>query len=277
MISPRAPPRSVRQRPAPPPLIYTLLAEKSQLISPTFLLSLYFFPFLSSFPSLPSLSLLVLLGGRQGPFGPHPSLHVVGGINRKWSISPFFSPFFSSSTFRSLLALLFSFSFLLSLFFSGGGGRQGRFAPPTLIHNLLAGQLQLIPPFFLFFFLNFPFVYLTSFPFFFPFPSFSLTYLIGRGEATAWEARPFRPPPPISFFPLFFSSSSSFFPFFSLLSLSLSLSLFLLLFFPSFFFPSFFPLLFFFPSFFFPRGGGGPWIHWFTPPSPAKRGGFYAS
>ena len=69
--------------------------------------------------------------------------------------------------------------------------------------------------------------------------SVSPLFLFSLG-ATAWEARPFRPPtpPPISFFSFFFSSSSSFFPFLS-----------------SFPFPSFFFFSLFF--FFLPGGGGG--------------------
>ena len=84
----------------------------------------------------------------------------------------------------------------------------------------------------------------SSFPFFFPFPSFSLICLMGGGGGgqQPWRQGPFGPP--ISFFPLFFSSSSSFLlPLLSFPFSPLSLSL---LFLSS--------LLFFF--FFFLRGGG---------------------
>ena len=80
------------------------------------------------------------------------------------------------------------------------------------------------------------FTSISPFPFFFPFPSFSLIFLMGGGQQPGGKA--LSPPPPISFFPLFFSSSSSLFPFLS-----------------SFPFPSFpFFSLFFF--FFFAGGGG---------------------
>ena len=140
-----------------------------------------------------------------------------------------FTLFFLLLLFWSLLALLFSFSFLLSLFVLAGAGEAKAFCP-TPIRNLLAGKLQLHDIPLLFFTSSSIFLpFISSFPFFFPFPSFLLSYfvLLGGGNSLGGKALS-PPPPPISFFPLFFSSSSSFFPFlssfpFPLFLLSLSL------------------------------------------------------
>ena len=131
--------------------------------------------------------------------------------------SKFFSPFFFLLLFFGPFKLfLFPFSFLLSLFFSGGGGKQRHFAPPPSA-TWWRENCNWYPSSFLYFFLNFPPLYLL-------FPSFLLTYFVLWREATAWEARP----------PFYFLLPLLSFPFsplsLSLFSFSLSLSLSLSLF-----------------------------------------------
>ena len=142
-----------------------------------------------------------------------------------------FTLFFSSSSFLVPFSSPF-FLFLPSLsFFLAGAGEAKAFCP-TPIRNLLAGKLQLHDIPLLFFTSSSIFLpFISSFPFFFPFPSFLLSYfvLLGGGNSLGGKALSPPPPPPdlllppFLFFFLFFLSLSLLFPFPSF-SLSLSLS-----------------------------------------------------
>ena len=148
MLFPPSPPPPYHYAIAPPPPPLHLVGGKNCNWSstPTFLLSLFFFPFLSSFP-FPLPFLLSLYGGKGLP----PRSTTCWRKNCNW-----YPPSFLFFSVPLSLLFLFSFPFLSSLLFflwEGGGG--GPFGPRSF----------------------FPFSFflpLLSFPFLFPFP-FSLS------------------------------------------------------------------------------------------------------
>ena len=213
----------------------------------------FFCPILSSFTSLLSLSFRFALGGGEGKVLLAPTLlyTLLAGLTASDLFPIFFTLFFSSSSFSVPLSSPF---FLLS----GVGGGKGLLPHPHPDPQLVGGKIATDTPFFSFLLPQFS---CPLFPLFlFLSISFLLSYFFDGGGG--WRQQPGRRGPfatPISFFPLFFSSSSSFFPFLSSFLSFPSLSLFFSsCFFPSFLSVPFVSFFFSFPPFFlfFSQGGG---------------------